>query len=228
MSKLFALSQLDIRNIFRDQMLIFMFIGAPVLQFLLARFALPLFGQYFPVIQPYYPLILLAIVLQITAGIGFVVASIVLDEKDEEVLTAIRVLPISSHLFLAYRLLFAVGVSFCFGLVMFCFSGLASFNWQAALGMSGLFALIAPLILLSLSVFSANKVEGLAVFKGLNFILFLPIIALFVPTLKWLFVWIPTHWTFQYLEALNQGQSTGIIFLMGIIVHLGFLLLLLR
>ena len=224
MSKVLALSRVDIRNIFRDQILYILFVVAPISQFLIARFLIPVLGSKFPEIQPYYSLILLAIILQITSGIGFVIASIILDERDEDVLTALRVVPISTNLFLSYRLLFAVAVSFIFSWLMFRFSGLISLTYLQGLGLSILFSMIAPIILMALTIFSANKVEGLAIFKALNFLLFLPIIGLFVPGLKWLFIFIPSHWTFQYLVSLEQGQIGIGNFTIAVAVHLIYIL----
>lgn len=228
MNKLLTLSRTDVRNIFRDQILYFMFVGAPIIQFALARFAVPALGDYFPNVIPYYPLIMTAIILQISSGIGFVIASILLDERDEDVLTAIRVLPVSANLFLAYRLLFATSVAFVFGFCMASFSGLIQLSTLQAIGFSLLFALVAPLMMLALTIFSSNKVEGLAIFKGLNFVLFLPLVALFVPTMKWLFVMIPTHWTFQYLQVIDAGNSGELLFLIALAVHLIVLLILIQ
>jgi fluoroquinolone transport system permease protein len=180
MNKLLALSLTDCRNIFREQILYIMFVGAPVAQFLIARFLLPWVGEQFPAVVPYFPLIVMLMIVQVVSSIGFVGASILLDERDEDVLTAIRVMPVSATYFLTYRLLFTVLVSLAYALAMIRFTGLVFVPWPEAVAAAFLFACLGPVVLLVLAVFSTNKVEGLAVFKGLSLVLLLPAASFFI------------------------------------------------
>ena len=45
---------------------------------------------------------------------------------------------------------------------------------------SFLLALLAPIMTITLATFAGNKVEGLALFKGLNLVVFLPAAAFFI------------------------------------------------
>ncbi len=221
MKKVLALSLTDCRNIFREKILYFMFVGSPILLFLIARFALPFVGTHYPIVADYSPILLLVMTLQVTTGIGFVIASIILDERDEGVLTAIRVMPLDTNTFILYRLLFSMLVSFMVAILLLRGSTLVSIGWENSLGLAFLFALVAPMVLLAMASFSANKVEGLAFFKGLNLILLLPLVYFFVAS-KWTMLLgiIPVYWTYLFFESSLQGTANLSLFLLSVLVHL--------
>lgn len=220
MKKILALSFNDIRNIFREQILYFMFVASPILMFLVARFALPEAGFRYPVVKDYYPLLLLLLTLQLSSGIGFVIASIILDERDEGVLTGIRVMPLEGNTFILYRILFSMVITFFTALTMFTATGLIAISWIGAIGAAFLFSLVAPLVLLALPSFSQNKVEGLAFFKGLNLILILPAASFFIHSkLSYLLGILPLYWTFHYFDAISNGKNGALMFGVSVLVH---------
>ena len=198
----------DMKNIFREQMLYFMFVFAPLLTFAGIRWLVPWLGAKFPIIIPYYPLIVLFLILQIVTGMGFVIASILLDERDEDVLTAIRTTPISANAFLAYRLGFTYLIAFLFAIVAIQFSDLVDFNFLQIILLAFLFALVAPTMALLMVIFSRNKVEGLAVFKALNLFIFLPAITFFIDSVfQYIFAIFPLYWSYQYLWEIAHGGT---------------------
>ena len=207
MSKLLALSINDFRNIFRERILYFMFVGAPVIMFLAARYVIPLLGDHFPVIAPYYGFILMLQIFNVVGGIGFVVASIILDERDEDVLTMLKITPITANFFIAYRLLFSVLISFLYGLAMILFTGLVEMTVGQAVLSAFLLAAVTPIIVLTLATFSSNKVEGLAIYKALNLVLTLPAVSFFLATKFQYFFWvIPVYWSFRWFMEGVDGQ----------------------
>jgi fluoroquinolone transport system permease protein len=204
-----------------------MFVGAPVAQFLIARFLLPWVGEQFPAVVPYFPLIVMLMIVQVVSSIGFVGASILLDERDEDVLTAIRVMPVSATYFLTYRLLFTVLVSLAYALAMIRFTGLVFVPWPEAVAAAFLFACLGPVVLLVLAVFSTNKVEGLAVFKGLSLVLLLPAASFFISGgLKYAFGIIPVYWSFQFFDAAVAAKPGWGFFAAAFFTHLLFTLVL--
>lgn len=221
MSKLIALSLNDLRNIFRERILYFIFVGAPILTFFATKFLLPWLGTKFPIILPYFPLIIMLLIFNVIGGIGFVVASIILDERDEDVLTAIRVTPISSTFFIVYRLFFAVLISFIFGLIMILFTGIIEMSLVQAMLSSFLLAIVSPIMVLTLASFSGNKVEGLAVYKGLSLILFLPVASFFLPAKTHFFFWIiPVYWSFRWFVEGAGGNPIWYVFGVAILFNL--------
>lgn len=215
------LSLTDFRQILREQLLWVMFIFAPVIQFTLARWLIPVLMEQFPILNGYQFLILGAMCLQVVSGIGFVIAMMILDEKDDGILTAIRVLPLSSAAFLAYRLLAATLVALVFAFGMCWGSGLIDLSvWQAGVA-AILFALTSPAVTLFMSTFGDNKVEGLAMYKGVNLVLLLPIASFFTPAIwSYTFGWIPAFWSFRIIADLDtQSTITWFYFATGIILH---------
>ena len=228
MQKIIQLSLTDFRQILREQLLWVMFIIAPSMQFLVAHWLAPFLIERFPVLDGYQSLIVGVLTIQVVTGIGFVIAMMLLDEKDEDVLTAVRVLPLGPEVFLAYRLLAATVVAFLFAFVMLYFSQLIMISIVQAVTAAGLFALLGPIIALFMSTFSDNKVEGLAVFKGLNLVLLVPIASFFVPEgWSYFFGLIPDFWSLQFVEAIAKEQEASWMnALIGLIVHLAVLIIL--
>lgn len=216
------LSLTDFRQILREQLLWVMFLVAPLAQFAIGRWLIPELVDSFLVFAGYQPLIAGVLTLQVVTGIGFVVAMMILDEKDDGVLSAIRVLPISPAAFLAYRLFMAtlIGLVFAFG--MLYFSGLTTLTVLPALMAALLFSLISPAVVLFMSTFGDNKVEGLAMYKGINLVLLLPIVSFFVPDgWRYAFGFIPDFWSFYLVEALTVHHPLSWLYLTGgILTHL--------
>ena len=226
LSKWLHLTLTDFQNVMREQLLLFMFFIAPALQFLTGRFGVPWLAGYFPVIDEYRELALILLTVQICSGVGFVMASILLDEKDEGIHTAIRTLPVGTATFLAYRMSITTFITFLFSWSMITFGGLIALSAWKSCAVALLFALIAPVVTMVMATFSRNKVEGLAMFKVLNLILLIPVLGLFLaPPVQYVFGLIPMYWSYQYL-ADGTGQSSW--WLIGLAYHLGLLALLFR
>ncbi len=224
MSKWLLLSITDLRNILREQFLWMMLIVAPILQFLMARYGVPWLTLQFPILSDYSVLIAIFLTVQVCSGIGFVVASIMLDEKDEALLTAIRTLPVSANSFLLFRLFGTTMITFLFAWAMIYAGGLTNYGLPASIAVAFLLALIAPTVTLLMATFARNKVEGLAAFKGINLVLLLPVISFFVvPPLKYLFAIIPMYWSFQYMNALDEGIPAMGFLSIALLAHLATL-----
>lgn len=225
MMHILQLSITDFRQILREQLLWVMFFLAPVMQFLIARWLAPVLIDFFPVLDGYQYLIVGLLTVQVVTGIGFVVAMMLLDEKDDGVLTAIRVLPLRPEVFLLYRLLIATFIAWMFGFTMLYFSGLIELAPGKALLSAALFALLSPIVVLFMSSFGENKVEGLAMYKGINLVLTLPVISFFVPGhLAYLFGIIPDFWSFQLLSPETAHlQPVWLLIGIGVFCHLAVL-----
>ena len=202
-------------------MLWVMFFLAPVLQFLLARLLVPWLVEAFPVLAEYRLIILMLMALQVVTGIGFVAASIMLDEKDEGVLTAIRTLPLGAHTFLVSRLLGAVLIAFIFSLAMLGGTGLSALPGPTLPAAALLLALLTPLVALVLAGFARNKVEGLAIFKVLNLVLLLPVASLFLNSAaRYALSIVPVYWTYQFIDGVNNGTLAAGYGLVALAFHL--------
>jgi hypothetical protein len=219
MKKLVALIISDLKLIIRDNTLVF-FMLVPVLLLLFVRYFVPYLTVQFPVLAEYHTLIMASGSLQTAVMFGFVTSFIILDEKDENVLQVIRVLPISSLYFITYRLAFA-GIFSAFGaFLMINLGGIAFPGFINSIILSVQYGLAAPLITLIISTYANNKVEGMAYFKGVDLILMLPLLSFFIASnLKYLLAIVPVFWTYNfYMQSMN-GESSWWILVCGIFVY---------
>lgn len=229
MQKILTLGWSDFRNIFREQILYFMFVGAPLLQYAVLLWGVPWLIESYPVFADYKALMLVFLAQQVVSGIGFVIASILLDERDEGVLTALRVAPISENTFITYRLLLASGVSFVYGLILFSTTGLVQMNLVEIVLAALLLSLVTPLVTLSMATFSHNKVEGLAMYKGINLVLMLPAASFFIGNpWSWTMSIVPTFWTYWMADQIHVSGNYLPYLLGGVLVHALLLWFLIR
>lgn len=178
MHKIITLGGNDLRNIFRDKALALIFF-VPFVIIPLLRFATPVLSKQFPIVTGYYPLILAAFCYLMANFPAFLVSFIMLDEKDEGVLTAIKVTPFSLPHLLAYRVFLIVVLGTLFSTLVILLSRLVQTDLWLTLSISVLFAMIAPITTLTVLTFARNKIEGLSILKGLSVILMLPLLSFF-------------------------------------------------
>ena len=210
MNKVIQLTLNDLKNITRDDILKYFFIAVPLLFILVLMLVVPILIEQFPAIDDYSEVIVTFFSLELPLIIGFVISFLMLDEKDERVFTALRVMPISVFQFLFYRLFFAVFFAFAFIFLMLLLSDLHDISIIEMLLISLAFALITPILVLIEASFASNKVTGFTVFKALNFIFIIPIAGFFIES-KWslLMGLIPTYWPMQ---SIYQTLSTELSF----------------
>lgn len=220
MSKILTLVYGDLRQVFRDSTLL-SFLFVPVVLLLFIRLFVPFLTEKFPVIAEYHPFIMMFGGMQTAIMFGFVTSFIILDEKDENVLQAIRVLPVSPFYFMLSRLLFATFFSSLGAWLTISFGGIAYPGAVNTILLSVQYGLTAPFIALIIATYAGNKVEGMAFFKGVDLVLLLPMLSFFLTgTIKYVFALIPVYWTYAlYDSSLNGGQIT-LQFFVGLCVYL--------
>ncbi|WP_027003506.1 hypothetical protein [Hugenholtzia roseola] len=212
---IFALLKLDNLNILRDKTLLMMLFLPFLLMFGLKLGIDSLLGLV-PQMETYLPLT--AAVLATTTGLlgGYVVAFVMLDEKDENTFVVIRVMPLPTWLFLLYRLLYAWVWAFAFTLLTFLVFDVLDYTWVQKVSAACLCAQTAPLAFLLVVTFAKNKIEGMTFIKGINFIVMLPAVAFFVgEMLQPIFFIFPHFWTFLSLQKPN-----GVAVFASIMTHL--------
>lgn len=209
---LLRLASNDLRLILRDGMLAF-FLAMPLLLVLVVRFGVAALTAQFPIVAAYHGPIAMAAGLQTALLAGFVSSFLFLEEKDEQVLAVLRILPITTFRFVVYRLLFATLFAGLGSGIVLVGGGVAYPGTALLPGLILLYGLTAPLITLIIATIAANKIEGMAYFKIVNLVLLLPLTYFFLP--EWVgyaFSWIPTYWLFRlYERALEEGPTIGIL-----------------
>ncbi len=218
MNKIISLAINDLRNIFRDDILKYFFLAVPLLFIIILVFAVPVLIREFPIVADYTSILISFFALEFPMIIGFVISFMMLDEKDERVFTALRVMPLSLFQFLFYRLFFSVFFTFIFVFIMLYLNGLYELTINQILISSFLFSLITPIVILMEVCFAGNKVTGFTIFKGLNFIFMIPVVSYFI-TAKWEFAIgvIPSYWPINTLFSFLTNQTNYLEIVISVI-----------
>lgn len=227
-SLIFRLLINDLKQISRDKTLAY-FSLIPLLLFLLIKLGLPNIINHIPQIKDYVIYYIIFSAIQGAIMFGFVNSFIILDEKDEKIIQAIKVLPISSNFYWIYRSLFGFIISYLAAFAILYFNGVIAFSFTISILYCILYALVTPLLTLCIGTFAKNKIEGMAWFKGLDLLLLLPILTFFLPKIShYFFYWHPLFWTYQGIINSNLFHnfiyfSIALLLLLIIITLLQYL-----
>jgi fluoroquinolone transport system permease protein len=220
-----TLGPIDARNVWRDSNLKWM-VFLPVLLALIIRWGLPplagwLDGEYGFDLSPYYPAILsYLLVMLCPMTFGMVTGFLLIDEKDDDTLTALQVTPLPLGAYLVYRVTVPIVLSFVMLFVIFPLSGLDQFPVKMVLPTALAAAPIAPWFALTLASVAQNKVQGFALMKMLGAVLMLPVFAFFTDSAwAWLYGLIPTFWPMKLYWILVAGEPGAVPVLVIALVY---------
>lgn len=234
MKALRAFGPIDLKNVQRDSLLRWMGVY-PLLIALMLRWGVPwlatqLARQYQVDITPYYGLGMSFMLEMMPLLSGMVVGFLLLDQRDDQTLTALQVTPLTINGYLIYRISIPMVLSVLTTLLVFPIAGLI----QAPLVPLVLIALgaapLAPIYALFLAAFAENKVQGFALVKAAGVVMIPPTIAYFV-AMNWQLVFglIPTYWPAKAFWAWLAGEANFWLYLLiGLVYQMGLLVLLLR
>lgn len=235
MTALRAFGRNDIKSIKRDSLLIYMLIIPPIMV-LAVRLILPwltnrVADNFAFDLVPYYPMILsFFFVLQLPLLFGLLVGLLILDERDDDTLTALRVTPISMTGYAIYRGGAATLLSTLYIVIALPSTGLMPLTLLPALiPIAILSGVLAPLFGLILATIASNKVEGLALMKALGIFLLGPLAAYFIDSNWQLLMGIlPTYWPAKAFWVASEGGNFWPYVVVGAIYSLLLVALLLR
>lgn len=227
-----SLTLADIRNVNRDSLLRLILIY-PWIMALLLRWALPFMAEGFADrfdFRAYYGLLTSFFSIMLMPQLfGYVIGFMLLDERDDGTLQALRVTPLSLDRYLVYKLAVPVVVSVAAVYIFVPVVGLVTVPFAPLLPIAFVAALEAPIFALLLASLAANKVQGLAVMKGLSLVLVAPMVAYFVPEpWQWLFGLSPTYWPLKAFWQVLAGGPWWPTVVIGLSANAALLLLLLR
>lgn len=233
MKKIMTLALNDVKNIKRDSMLLPIII-APIMLTLLARFGLPpirnmVFEKLSFDIYPYYDFIALLFLMVIPMMVSIIEGFILLDDKDEEMLSYFAITPLTKSGYLKYRLISALVICFILTNLFLLFSNLVKYSFLKFMLLSLLASLEGAIGAIILATFASNKVEGLALSKALSLLILPAAIAYFVKSkLHWLGAFIPHFWMEKSFMAALYGSNFMLFMIIGLICHILFLYYLVR
>lgn len=215
MVAVFRLAVNDFKNIVRDKLLISLAILYPILLItfsqILVQFIAPNLGESIPLAGNFIVFFMLFVTI-IPILYGFIASFLILDEKDEHLLTVLRVMPISRNTYLIYRMLFLTVFSFIVLLIFPPLSGLVEntqFSYIDYIPIAVLFSFLTPFSAMLVSSFATNKVQAFAIFKISATIYMLPLFTFLISdNLKYIFSPAPNFWGFITLkEVLTTGTN---------------------
>ena len=224
MNNFITYSKNDLKLIFRDPIL-YVMLFVPLIIILLLRFGLPALTGIFPGLEPYNVLILATLCLVTGMFPAFIYSFIILDEKDQDIVTALRVLPISPMEFILIRLFFITVLSYFFIILIIAFTGIISWSIYKIMLVSIPVAINAPILSLFITGFARNKIEGATWMKGLNFVFFLPVLGYFVEgSYEYLLGILPAYWIFKLFDPGFSSLPHYLVFIIALLYHFVFLL----
>ena len=196
----------DLRNIVRDRT-VGVLLVVPVVFLVLLRFGYPMAERYAPEAADQAPLVLAAFCLIAGTFPAFMTSFIMLDERDQGVFAALRVLPVAPARLLAYRLSVVAALSVCYPAILIAGTGLADGPlWRLAV-LVVLCAVGSPAATLLVVAVAGNKIEGLTLFKGLFFVLALAGAAVAQPGWwTWPVGLLPTYWVYAAFDAATTTR----------------------
>ena len=227
------LAPVDLKNIRRDSLLTWI----PVVPFLLAllmRWGIPPLTEMVRVqagrdLVPWYPLIMSSFVLTVAGMVGIVVGFLLLDERDDGVLDALLVTPVSAGALVAYRVAVPLVVGFVITLLTYPLVGLTPLPLVDLAAATALGSFGAPFMALFLASFAANKVTGFAMVKLMQAVQILPLVAFFVaPPAQLAFGLLPTYWPMKIIWLAAEGQPYAPYLVAGLVVNVASVGLLVR
>lgn len=232
MNAITTLSRGDILNIRRDSLMQFMLVY-PILLGLAMRWMIPwvtagLMDTFD--ITPYHLFLASFFGLMVLPDLaGSLIGLLLLDDRDENTLTALLVTPMPITSYVLYRIITPTLISLVGILVVVPLIDIEVLPLSQLLIVSLSASLGAPIFTLLLASLAKNKVEGIAVMKGMGVLLLAPIIAWFVPQpWQWLLGIFPTFWSAKAYWLAVTGESWLWVAVVGGVYAVGIVWVLLR
>jgi fluoroquinolone transport system permease protein len=226
MKKIAFLLQGDAKNILRDPMLI-MSILSPIILTLLLRYVLPpmqriILRRFDVNLFDYDILIMSFAIILCPLMIGMLTGFLLLDERDEALISYFSITPLTRNGYLLYRISIPFCITLCSSSLLLLSSGVAQPGFWPAVSIVILTSLQAPIVTLFLGVFATNKVEGLALSKMAGITVIAPVIAYFVPSqLQYISSFLPAFWvTKAYMRASDFDTVYWLSSITGFVVCL--------
>ena len=224
---------IDLMNIRRDNLLAWVVV-LPFVIALLFRYGVPALAGWLLVefgfdLTPYYPLIMSGLVVMTPSMVGMVVGFLLLDERDDQVFTALMVTPMPFGAYIAFRIVAPLAASLPVTLAAYYLAGLAPLPFGMLLVAVLIGSMTAPIAALFLAVVADNKVSGFAIVKVLNNINMLPTIAYFID-MPWQLAAgvVPGYWPLKLVWLIEAGQPIALYVLAGFVVNGAAIFVLLR
>ncbi len=192
----------------RDSLTLFMMIY-PIMFGVIGRYVLPWAEENSGFSLDLYGDFALAALVLLTPMIyGAVMGFSILDDRDDGVLTAIRVTPLTVGGFLSFRVILVMFFTFLASIFVILFSNFGPLTLGQTLMISGVNTLGAPIAGFLINAFASNKIEGFAIMKGTGMVVAFPVIGLiFTDAKEFIFAIVPGFWPAKAISTLFRGEA---------------------
>ncbi len=230
-----ALGPVDAKSVWRDPLIKWLVL-LPVMMAVAVRLVVPLATEQLALragldIRPYYPVINGALLLYMPQFVGSLLGLMLLDQRDDQTLTALQVTPLSLNGYFVYRISLPIIMSFLLTLAAVPIAAVEPTSATTLVVSALCAAPIAPVLALFTATVAQNKVQGFAVLKASGVLLVPGLIAYFVaPPLQWVLGVAPTFWPVKTYWLLQAGDvaawpvlAIGLAYetlLVGVLLHL--------
>lgn len=231
MRKMIYLIGNQVKRIGKDNLLLLLSVY-PLILAIVGRYLVPYlrneFLQNFDLAN-HYPVILTFLILANPYIYGALAAFLLLDEREENVLQAIRVTPTSMNRYLLSKVSFFTALSFVSGLFITEIVGFLEMSFVNSIILNGLLALAAPFNMILINSFAKNRVEGFALVKGTGLLIMLPLAAFYIPDQFNIFVGVlPGYWPAMAIKALFVGAVFPLSYWIYSVVGFLYMLILIK
>ncbi|MDW7673530.1 MAG: ABC transporter permease [Bacillota bacterium] len=198
----------ELKKWFRDPLMRFM-VFYPLLFGLIGRYVVPWLADFNNFnVDMFADIILVALTLLTPQVYGALTGFAILDDRDDHILTAIKVTPLSIHQYLSFRLATVFILSFIACTFVMWFSNIGNLRIVNIVSIAFLASLAAPMTGLLINALAKNKIEGFAVMKGVGTILVFPMISLFfIDKKELIFAFAPGFWPAKAISSLIRGEE---------------------
>ena len=234
MKRVYVMLKGDFKNISRDFMLLFILIS-PAIIAIAFSLIIPFADRILAVelgfqLSEHYIFIMAFIIMLVPMMYGMMIGFIILEERDENILSYLFVTPLSKAEYILYRTGLAMVMSTAFNIFILYFLDIVEVRLLQSLPVLLLSTLNAILLVLIILVFAENKVEGFAVTKGSGVLFVAPLIGyLFENNFRYLAGILPPYWISESFISIYTDQGNYIFYLLaGLLVYGSWIYLLTR
>lgn len=225
----------DLRNVARDGLMATIIV-APVAVALIFRLFVPETEALTLLLAPHLgaasaaelagaaPVLLMSLLMAVAPGlVGAVFGLLLVDERDQRTLMALRVMPVSFARYVAARLATPLALSTVMTLAAYPIAGLAPLPFATILMLALVSATSAPMVALGMAALARDKVMALAVMRVINSVLALPVLAYFAMPPMLHLAWLsPAYWQMKALwlagDATPFAAELGVALAMNIVL----------
>ncbi|WP_416150735.1 hypothetical protein ACM26V_07145 [Salipaludibacillus sp. HK11] len=225
----------DAMNILRDPLMqLIMFV--PVLMVLLVLFGIPYLDEIITDytafrVTAHSEVISALVILMTPMMVSMVTGFLLLDEKDEGIISYMGITPLGKNGYLQYRMsmpgLLACLISLIIAVVLLFGN---SINWFYLFFSIAMASLISPLLTMYLATLAKNKVEGMAYAKLISLLMVAPLIS-YLSDSPWTIITylIPITWGAEAIYAGITNSTFGaitnwwLLIIGGLVIHSFFI-----